>query len=74
MKVSVDTNNATDYKVIDKKTGKMLRGVQWADDERGVFEQLELDKEGMMETCPQCKRPYTKIVEKEIEVVDIRRK
>lgn len=50
MYIRVGDKEAKYYNVIDLDTGKPIRGVQWANDEKGEFEVVLLDGEGKVIT------------------------
>ena len=72
MKIHVKESDSYKYEVKDLSTNKPIRGVQYADDEKGIYE-VVLYENGFPKLCPCCshyitdlKRGNIKIVKKEV--------
>jgi len=63
MKLSVHSKDCDLWNVIDLDTGKRIRGVQFADDKRGVYIVFKKDETGKPENCSCSKCGNNHVIE-----------
>lgn len=72
MKKHIEELDSQSYKIINKDTGKEIRGVQYADDENGFYEACLFNNnkvEDGVKLCKCCNRFITEIKKGNIEII-----
>lgn len=62
---------ARDYKVVEKETGKTINDVVWADDEKGIYGKLKRRKDGSFVLNKQHEAIITEVVKGNIKLVKV---